>query len=230
MRDGDEPRRMSDPSIAELSARYEALYPGAIVDVLDDRGLIDQTMRPEISPLQDEMTTAGVAYPVVGRPNRGVDPDENMRRILQMLGDVPEHAVVAYQTNDTGDAAHLGELSVVSLDARGVRGAVLDGGVRDSSYILDEDFPVFSRYRTPADAVPRWELLDWGTQAVVGGVEVNPGDVIVGDVDGVVVVPAEHRLSVLEEAEELAETENEVRDAVRNGMAPLDAYDKYGVF
>lgn len=221
---------MSDPSIAELNARYEALYPGAIVDVLDDRGLVDQTMRPEITPLQDGMQTAGVAYPVVGRPNRSVDPDENIRQILQMLGDAPEHAVVAYQTNDTGDAAHLGELSVVALDASGVRGAVLDGGVRDVSFILEEDFPVFSGYRTPADAVPRWEILDWGTQAVVGGVEVTAGDVIVGDVDGVVVVPAEHRVSVLEEAEELAATENEVRDAVRDGMAPLDAYDKYGVF
>lgn len=221
---------MSDPSLAELSERYEALYPGAVVDVLDDRGFTDQTMRPEIEPLRDEMTTAGVAYPVVGRPNRSVDPDENMREILRMLGEAPEHAVVAYQTNDTGVAAHLGELSVVSLKARNVQGAVLDGGVRDVSYILDEEFPVFSRYRTPADAVPRWEILEWGTTAVVGGVEVNAGDVIVADVDGVVVVPESVRLSVLEEAEDLAATENEVRDAVRAGTPPLDAYDEYGVF
>ncbi|MFA9518365.1 RraA family protein [Halopenitus sp. H-Gu1] len=221
---------MNDPSAEELSVRYESLYPGAVVDVLDDRGLVDQTLRPEITPLRDGMTTAGVAYPVVGRPNRSVDPEENMRKILRMLGEAPEHAVVTYQTNDTGDAAHLGELSVVALKSRAVRGAVLDGGVRDVSYILSEDFPVFSRYRTPADAVPRWEILEWGEQAVVGGIEINAGDIVVGDEDGVAVVPKEIRLAVLEEAEELAETEDEVREAVRSGTAPLDAYDEYGVF
>ena len=89
---------------------------------------------------------------------------------------------------------------------------------------------MFSAYRTPADAVPRWEILEWGGSAVVGGVDVSAGDVVLGDVDGVVVVPEEVRLSVLEEAEELAATEDEVRAAVRGGMAPLDAYDEYGVF
>jgi regulator of RNase E activity RraA len=221
---------MSNPSLEELTGRYEALYPGAVVDVLDDRGFEDQTMRAGIAPLRDGMRTAGIAYPVVGRPNRSVDPDANMHEILRMLGDAPAHGVLTYQTNDDGDAAHLGELSVVALKAAGVNGAVLDGGVRDVSYVLDEDFPVFSKYRTPADAVPRWEILDWGGTAVVGGVEVSAGDVVLGDVDGVVVVPEDIRLSVLEAAEELAETESEVRDAVREGMAPLDAYDEYGVF
>ncbi|MFC7020792.1 MULTISPECIES: RraA family protein [Haloarcula] len=221
---------MDDPSLAELTSRYERLYPGAVVDVLDDRGFEDQTMRAGIAPLRDGMRTAGIAYPVVGRPNRSVDPEANMRQILRMLGEAPEHGVLAYQTNDDGDAAQLGELSVVALKAAGVNGAVVDGGVRDVSYILEEDFPVFSEYRTPADAVPRWEILEWGDSAVVGGVDVSAGDVILGDVDGVVVVPGEARQSVLEEAEELAATENDVRDAVRSGMAPLDAYDEYGVF
>jgi regulator of RNase E activity RraA len=198
--------------------------------VLDDRGFEDQTMRAGIAPLRDGMRTAGIAYPVVGRPNRSVDPEANMREILRMLGEAPQHGVLAYQTNDDGDAAQLGELSVVALKAAGVEGAVLDGGVRDVSYILEEEFPVFSAYRTPADAVPRWEILEWGDSAVVGGVDVSAGDVVLGDVDGVVVVPEEVRLSVLEEAEELAATEDEVRAAVRGGMAPLDAYDEYGVF
>lgn len=221
---------MDELSLAELTSRYEALYPGAVVDVLDDRGFEDQTMRAGIAPLRDGMRTAGIAYPVVGRPNRSVDPEANMREILRMLGEAPEHGVLAYQTNDDGDAAQLGELSVVALKAADVEGAVVDGGVRDVSYILEEDFPVFSAYRTPADAVPRWEILEWGESAVVGGVDVAAGDVVLGDVDGVVVVPEEVRRPVLEEAEELAGTENEVRAAVREGVAPLDAYDEYGVF
>lgn len=213
----------------ELCNRFEALYPGAITDVLDDRGIEDQTLDSGINPLRDHMSFAGVAYPCVGRPNRSVDEEENIRNILQMLGDAPENAVVTYETNAT-DSAQIGELSVECLLANDCRGAVLDGGARDLDFILQNDFPLFTRFRTPADAVPRWEILDWNTDAVVGGVEVSPGDIVVGDVDGVVVVPKEIVEDVLREAEELADTENEVREAVREGVHPVDAYEDFGVF
>jgi regulator of RNase E activity RraA len=216
-------------STGELCDRYASLYPGAITDVLDDRSLEDQTLDPGVGPLKDHMTTAGIAYPCIGRPNRSVDDDENVRKILKMLGDAPENAVVIYETNAT-DSAQIGELSVECLMANGCRGAVLDGGARDLDYILENDFPLFTRFRTPADAVPRWELLDWDTTAVVAGVEVSPGDVVVGDIDGVVVVPGEIAEDVLREAEALADTEDAVREAVRDGTHPVDAYEEYGVF
>lgn len=213
----------------ELCDRYAALYPGAVADVLDDRGYEDQTLAPGIGPLDDDVRMAGVAYPVVGRPNRSVDEEENVRTFLRMLGEAPEHAVVAYETNADG-AAQIGELSVESLLARGCRGAVLDGGARDLAFVRENDFPLFTRYRTPADAIPRWEILDWDNTAVVGGVAIDPGDVLVGDIDGVVAVPGDLAVDVLEEAESLAETEDEVRAAVREGVAPLDAYEDHGVF
>ena len=221
---------MSDEiSRKELCERYQALYPGAVADVLDDRGLQDQTMHPDLSPLTKDMHLAGIAFPVVGRANRSVDPETNIRNILEMLGDAPAETALAYDANDD-QFAHLGELSATAQERRDVRGAVIDGGVRDVKKMLDLDFPVFRRYNTPADAVPRWELLDWNVETVVGGVNVRPGDLLVGDVDGVVVVPQEHRESVLLEAEEIAKTENDVRSAVENGMDPLDAYEKYGKF
>jgi hypothetical protein len=105
---------MGDPSLGELCDRYERLYPGAVVDVLNDRGIADQTMRPGIAPLRDGMTAVGIAYPVEGRPNRSVDGEANIRAILEMLGEVPKHAVLAYRTNDD-IAARLGELPVVAL-------------------------------------------------------------------------------------------------------------------
>jgi regulator of RNase E activity RraA len=213
----------------ELCDRYADLYPGAVTDVLDDRGYDDQTLDVAIDPVDDQMTTAGIAYPCVGRPNRGVDEEANVRNILRMLGDAPEDGVLMYETNGRG-AAHIGELSVECLLARGCRGAVLDGGARDLGHILQHDFPLFTRYRTPADAVPRWELLDWDTTAVVGGVAVSPGDVVVGDVDGVCVVPEAVAEDVLRAAEDLANTEDRVREAVRDGVDPVDAYEEYGVF
>jgi len=213
----------------ELCERFADLYPGAITDVMDDRGYMDQILDAEIDPIRDQMTVAGLAYPCRGRPNRNVDEDENIRNFLNMLRDAPDNSVVTYETHAT-DSSQLGELSVECLMARNCRGAVIDGGVRDLSYILENDFPVFAKFSTPADAIPRWELLDWNTDAVVGGVEVRPGDVLVGDVDGVVAVPADIAEEVLREAEALADTENHVRKAVREGGDPLEAYDEYGVF
>jgi regulator of RNase E activity RraA len=148
-----------------------------------------------------------------------------------MLGEVPAHHVVVYQTHDEAcTSAHLGELSVVSLHARGCAGAVIDGGCRDVEFILTEGFPVFCRYRTPADAVPRWRVERWNTPVTIGTVRVEPGDYVVADRDGIVVIPHALRDDVIAAAEDLAATENEIRKAVRDGAAPLEAYDRFGVF
>ena len=107
----------------------------------------------------------------------------------------------------------------------------IDGGARDADYILREEFPVFSRYVTPQDCVPRWEVLAHGeVTIVVGGVRVAPGDWIVGDRDGLVIVPGERLEEILAEAEEKVATENEIRESVRQGMMPLEAYERYGTF
>lgn len=213
----------------ELCDRYAALYTGAVTDVLDDAGYQDQTLSPEISPITDDRRMAGIAYPCRGRPNRSVDTETNIRNILRMLGEAPPHSIVMYESN-ADVSAQIGELSVECLQAGDCRGAVVDGGARDLGFILDTEFPLFTRYRTPADAVPRWELLSWDEPAVVGGVEVRPEDVVVGDVDGVAVVPRQVSGEVLREAEALVDTEGQVREAVRSGTDPLDAYDEYGVF
>ena len=217
-------------AIPELAGRFFALYTGALTDVLDRQGYLQQTLPPELLPLRPGMRLAGPAYPILGRPHPGHDYDTSIRKILEMLGSVTPGSVAVYQTNDRA-SAHLGELSVISLASRGCAGAVIDGGARDADYILREGFPVFSRYVTPQDCVPRWELLAHGdVTVVIGGVRIAPGDWIVGDVDGIVVVPGERIEEILAEAEAKVATENEIRDAVRAGTLPLDAYERFGTF
>jgi len=215
---------------AELASRFASVYTGALTDVLDRHGYLQQTLPHELAPLRPGTRVAGPVYPVLGRPRPGRDYDESIRVILDMLGSVPPGHVAVYQTNDSV-AAHFGELSATSLAARGCAGAVIDGGTRDAEYILREDFPVFARYVTPEDCVPRWELLDHGdVTIVVGGVRVGPGDWIAGDRDGLVVVPGGVVEDILAEAEAKVATESEIRDAVRAGALPLDAYERYGTF
>lgn len=220
---------MADLPDGELCRRYAELYTGLVTDALDDHGYHDQTLDADIGPVRRDMTAAGLAFPCIGKANRDVDPEEQVRSFLTMLGEVPEHGMLVIAAN-SDDAAQMGELTTTALSNRGCRGTVIDGGTRDTEFILEQEFPVFTRYRTPADSITRWELLDWDCTAVVGGVEVSPGDVVVGDIDGVAVVPGEVAESVLSAAEQMRDDEDSVREAIRQGETPLDAYEQHGTF
>ena len=216
--------------VPDLAERCRAIYTAAIADVLDRRGLTAQTLPPELVPLREGMRVAGPAYPVKGRPAPGSDYESSLRRVLEMLGSVPPRHVVVYETGDR-ITAHLGELSVTALEARAVAGAVIDGGCRDVEFILRGSFPVFCRHTTPQDSTGRWTIVGHGTVGLeIGGVGVIRGDWVVADQDGIVVIPAALAESVVAEAEEKAHTESDIRIAVRDGMSPLEAYDKFGTF
>ena len=146
-----------------------------------------------------------------------------------MLGAVPADSVLVLAANDNV-AAHFGELSAEWLRSRRVRGAVIDGATRDAAYISRIRFPTFVRYRTPQDSVPRWRVSDWGQPLTIGGVRIALGDVVVADLDGVVVIPRRAASEVLARCEKLVGTENKVRTAVKRGMLPLAAYEKFGSF
>ncbi len=217
------------PSSDDLRARFSAVYTAALTDVLDELGHRRQTLPAEIVPLAPGARVAGPAFTVEGRTNHAIDPDVSIRRILEMLGAVPAGHVAVYEPGDA-TCAHFGELSATSLQVHGVAGVVINGGCRDVDLVLESGLPVFARYRTPQDAVSRWEVLDWGHAIEIEGVRVTTGDYIVGDADGVAVIPRDLIETVLTEAEALVGTENLIRDAVRAGMKPLAAYEQFGKF
>jgi len=212
-----------------VKERFEAIYTAALADILDARGHHAQTLPPGIRPLTPGLRLAGPAFTVQGRPADEPDYDVALRKVLGMLGEVPVGHVAVYACAQDV-SAHLGELSVTSLKARGVAGCVLDGGCRDVSFILDEGFPVFARFVTPEDSTWRWELEATQVPVTIGRVRIEPGDWIVGDDDGVVAVPNTIAASVLDEAEMKAAAESEIRRAVREGMPPLAAYERFGTF
>ncbi len=217
------------PSSDDLRTRFSAVYTAALTDVLDELGHRRQTLPAEIVPLAPGARVAGPAFTVEGRTNHAIDPDVSIRRILEMLGAVPAGHVAVYEPGDA-TCAHFGELSATSLQVHGVAGVVINGGCRDVDLVLESGLPVFARYRTPQDAVSRWEVLDWGHAIEIEGVRVTTGDYIVGDADGVAVIPRDLIETVLTEAEALVGTENLIRDAVRGGMKPLAAYEQFGKF
>ena len=213
----------------EFSTRFGAVYTAALTDVLDGLGHRHQTLPPEVVPLEPGARIAGPAFAVEGRTNHSIDAEASIRRILEMLGSVPAGHVAVYEPGDA-TCAHFGELSATSLKAHGVAGVVINGGCRDVDLIRKSGLPVFARYRTPQDAVSRWEVLEWGHEVEIEGVSVATGDYVVGDADGVAVIPRDLIERVLEQVEALVGTENLIRDAVRDGMKPLAAYEKFGTF
>jgi regulator of RNase E activity RraA len=209
--------------------RFLQIYTAALTDILDDRGLREQTLPHDIRPLAPGTRLAGPAFTVEGRPSRHGDWDAAVRKTLAMLGSVPAGHVAVYQCHHDR-SAHFGELSATSLAARGVAGCVIDGGCRDTQAICAAGFPVFARHITPEDCTWRWQVTATDVEITIGGVRVAPGDWVVGDEDGVVVVPGALAADVLALAEAKAATEDRIREAVRTGMTPLEAYEAFGTF
>ena len=124
----------------------------------------------------------------------------------------------------------MGELSAQTLKARGVLGYVVDGGSRDTDLVLAQGFPVFCSFLTPADIVSRWVPDRFGEPVTIGAVTIATGDTLLGDRDGVVVIPQACVEQVVEKAEEVVATESDMRRALIGGMDPVAAYHKYGKF
>jgi regulator of RNase E activity RraA len=214
---------------SSMRERFAAVPTAALADVMDDLGLREQTLPHAIRALAPGMRLAGQAFTVEGCPSDHGDWDAAIRATLGMLGAVPAGHVAVYQCGHER-SAHFGELSATSLASRGIAGCVIDGGCRDVRLIEELGFPVFTRFVTPEDSTWRWEVTATQVPITIGTVRVEPGDWVVGDEDGVVVAPAAGAEDVLAVAEAKVGTESLVRDAVRDGMSPLEAYERYGTF
>jgi regulator of RNase E activity RraA len=205
----------------------EHLYTPVVGDVLDQLGRTHQFLPPAIQPLQRSMVLVGRAMPVliadVFGPQRS--PFGRLTEALDQLGSGEVYLARGGRT----ECAAWGEIMTATARVRGAAGAVLDGFHRDTVRVLEQDWPVFSRGRFAQDAGVRATVLDYRVPAEIGGVLVRPGDLVLGDLDGVVVVPAEIEDEVLERALTKATAENLVRQAIENGMSSTDAFATYGV-
>jgi len=124
----------------------------------------------------------------------------------------------------------MGELSAQTLAARGVLGYVVDGGSRDTDLVLAQGFPVFCAFLTPADIVERWVPDRFGEPVTIGDVTVTSGDYLLGDRDGVVIVPRAAAEEAVTRTEQVMATESDMRAALLGGMDPVAAYERYGKF
>jgi regulator of RNase E activity RraA len=208
----------------------ERLYSSVLSDVLDDIGHRHQVMRPEVRPLYPDAKVVGRAATMLAIEVSKLPP-EPYKLLMELLDGLQPGEVVVGAVQGRGEprAALWGELLSTHTRARGGRGVVLDALSRDSWGIAEMKFPVFATGLSPADSKGRLEVVAIRSTIPVAGVSVADGDLVVADVDGCVVVPAEIEDKVVALALEKVSGENTMRDILSKGASIREVFAEHGI-
>ena len=212
-----------------LTTRLEQLYASAVYDALRSMGQDNCVLPPGISALIPGQKLAGEIFTIDGHFEVGQDANKTLLEWSTVLSKAPSGKVIICQPN-THEVALMGELSSEVLKRKGVLGYIVDGASRDVSFLLENEFPTFCRFNTPKDIVGRWVAKSMGEPIEIGGVRIVSGDYVLADIDGAVIIPRSLAEEAITATEVKASTETEMRSALMDGMDPVDAYKKYGVF
>lgn len=212
----------------ELCDRYEQVSTPMVNDVLREMELLYQTFPNNIMPLREEMKVVGIAFTIKGSKNLSLE-DEMVER-AKMLEAIPENSVCVWDTCEDNESAQWGEIMTMASIRQGCRGAIVDGGVRDTNKVLEQNFPVFCKYRSSNGMLGRFRLIGYQIPVVMGNVHVYPGDVVMGDIDGCIAIPREIAYEVLLRAEQIRDNEVGIKEMVESGMTPSKVVENGGYF
>ena len=212
------------------------LFSAVVGDVMDKQGYLRQFLPPQIQPLDDDMLLVGRAMPVLEADTFGEKvpgtANELMNKsfglMLEALDDLKKNEVYIC-TGASPRYALWGELMTTRALKLGAAGAVLDGYARDTKGILSLKFPTFCHGRYAQDQGPRGKVIDFRLPIEIKGVVIRPGDIVIGDIDGVCIVPQKDEVDIITLAIEKARGEKLVRKAIENGMSASEAFKKFGI-
>ena len=201
-----------------------------IADVFDSLGLVPPALDNALRPVGPVTAFAGPAYTITGEsvPYTGGD-----RAKLAAIDNMPHGIVALWASQDARGVCCFGDLLATAMRARGCAAAVVDGGVRDTSFLETCGMPVVARYQTPAQGIGRWRVTASGTPvrvrgALVDWLTVSPGDLLVGDADGVLAIPQDLVSEVSARVSAWAASDSGARADIAEGLPLLAALEKYG--
>ena len=224
-------------SDAELFAIAEReLFACVVGDVMDKMKLTHQYLPPAIRPLRDDMILLGRAMPVLSGDvfEESVQGSANVLSarpfglMLEALDDLAPNEIYV-NTGSSPRNAMWGEMMSTRAIKLGARGAVLNGYVRDTRTILALNYPTFSFGSYGQDSAPRYKVYDFRVPIEIGGVSIRPGDILFGDVDGVLVVPSDAVTEIFSHALEKARCEKTVKRDLENGVSAVEAFARHGI-
>ena len=204
------------------------LTSALVADSIDELGLGPSCLGWDIVPLDRHDVLVGRAFPV-HQIEVDTAPAVPYRGLLRALDAIGLDDVFVIPTGRSTKAAVWGELVSTASRHRGAAGALTDGLVRDATKVRALGFPVFARGTSPLDTNGRLEITDLASEVSIDGITICRGDLIVGDADGVVIVPWEAAREVTERVRAKVRGEAKFRHAVSNGTAPSVAFERFRV-
>jgi regulator of RNase E activity RraA len=214
-----------------IRRRYLKVDTATVADVLDVLGLPNQGLAPGFAPYPAAAgKMGGWAYTIRGRMRRYAGSGDPVK--MKAVDGVGRGEITVWSGEGRG-VCFFGELIALGMKRRGCAGALVDGGIRDIEWIARQRFPVYARYRTPIQSIGRWKVTAWQVAVDLPGatsrrVTVHPGDFVLADTDGVVVIPARVAEKVLVEAERLTEKEIRIRRELDRGSSLQAVLAKHG--
>jgi regulator of RNase E activity RraA len=214
----------------------QELFTALVGDVLDKLGYLHQFLPPGIKPLSPDMVVIGRAMPVLEADVFGEIIEDTRNPVMkksfgimfEALDDLKEDEVYICTGSSFRYALWGGLMSTRAMKLKAA-GAIVNGYSRDTNQVLQLNFPTFSRGTYAQDQGPRGKVVDFRVPVELEGIRINPGDILFGDRDGVLVVPREAEEEAFTGAFEKARGEKLVLKALQDGMSSVDAFGKYGI-
>jgi 4-hydroxy-4-methyl-2-oxoglutarate aldolase len=216
-----------NPSIS-LAQMRERFYSAVVCDALDAVGLSRQSPRVPLRPLTTSGVLVGRAKTTLWADMAHPDPQPYELELAAVDSCQPDDVLIA-AAGGSMRSGLWGELLSTAARRSGCVGAIVDGAVRDVAKMTKMGFPIWARGTCLYDSKDRNRVIDIDVPVEIDGVRIAPGDLIVADIDGVVVVPRDVEADVVRRAWEKVNAENTVRDAIASGMSATAAFKKYGV-
>jgi regulator of RNase E activity RraA len=224
----------SDEELFEVAQKE--LFTCVVGDTLDKQNLLHQYLPPQIQPLSRDMVLIGRAMPVLSGDvfQEKIEGSANelsakpFGLMLEAVDDLNQNEIYV-NTGSSPRNALWGELMSVRARKRGARGAVLNGYVRDTKAILAMEYPTFGFGSYGQDSAPRYKVHDFRIPIEIGGVLIRPGDILFGDIDGVVVIPSEVETETFSLALEKMRGERSVRRELEEGSSAVAVFKRHGI-
>ncbi len=215
--------------MSDLMSKLSSCYTGVVHDIMREMGFQNFTLPKEITPLVEGEVLCGPIFTIEGKVDENADAHQTLLEWTGLLSKAKSGHIWVCQPNDL-NVAFMGELSAETLLKKGVLGCVIDGGIRDTSFITDINFPTWRRFHTPRDIVGYWLPTKFNKPIVIGNVTLNAGDYLLGDRDGIICIPKNNVEEITEKSIVAIKTESKVRTAILSGIDPREAYLKFDKF
>ena len=210
-----------------LAMMRERLTAALVSDALDQHGYRHQSPNLALAPLTDVDLLIGRAKTTLWADMAHEDPRPYELELRAVDATRPDDVIVCAAAGSMR-AAVWGDLLSTAAHHRGAAGVVVDGAVRDVAKMAALGFPCFARGTRVSDSLHRQRVVDYDVRVELGGVICNPGDLIVADRDGIVIVPREAEQDAIRDAWHKATTENQILEDLRRGMSATEAFQKHG--